>query len=829
MIHMIGNAHIDPVWLWRWTEGYQEIKATFQSALDRLDETDDFVFTAACADYYRWVQENAPDMFRRIKARVAEGRWHIVGAMWVQPDCNMPSGEAFARHLLYSQRFFQTQLGVTVKTGYNVDSFGHNAMLPALLRRAGIENYVFLRPGKHENADIPYPLFKWTAPDGSSVNAFRIIDGYGGGYDSVEADIQRALEMEDKMGYPIMCFYGVGNHGGGPTIKNIASIRAYQKDGARGAEVVFSDPDAYFAEIKGLDLDLPEWKGELQHHASGCYSATSLIKRLNRRAENALLRCEFFAALSHSLTGHEAGSLAQGWRNLLFNQFHDVLCGCCIREAYDDAQSQLYEAVSLAAREENAALQKISWRVDTVRGIPGRVRSKESHFALWELNGLGTPVIVFNPHPFAAEAPVQFFGGVAQATDENDAEVPVQVVRASRTNGRDKWDSIFMARVPALGYRLYWVYLAEKGQASADSIRTPADNDAAQIAASGLKISTHALENRHIAAHFDPESGALNSLVLKESGREILKRPARPRLVDIEHADTWAHGIFTFDRMRESFGAARFQVLETGPVRAKLRVTTAAGRSTLTQDYTLYADADQLEVEVCLDLREDFRMLKLCFPVAAKRPRARAEIAYGVIERPLDGREETGQRWMEVGDDAGGLAVLNDGKYSFSAVDGELRLTVANSSIYADHYGQETRDDLCVHADIGVQRFRYALVPHAGGWQEVGLARRGEVFNRGLTHIVETYHEGDLPAVYEGLRVDAENVSVGAIKRAEDGDGWVLRAVETAGRPVEATVEAPLWNRSIQLRFTPLEIKTVFVPDDPAAPVEERLLTERRD
>ena len=122
----------------------------------------------------QWVQENAPDMFRKIKARVAEGRWHIVGAMWVQPDCNMPSGEAFARHLLYSQRFFQTQLGVTVTTGYNVDSFGHNAMLPALLRRAGMENYVFLRPGKHENADIPYPLFKWTAPDGSSVNAFRI-------------------------------------------------------------------------------------------------------------------------------------------------------------------------------------------------------------------------------------------------------------------------------------------------------------------------------------------------------------------------------------------------------------------------------------------------------------------------------------------------------------------------------------------------------------------------------------------------------------------------------------------------------------------------------
>ena len=195
MVHMIGNAHIDPVWLWRWQDGYAEIKATFQSALDRLAENDDFVFTAACASYYEWIEENEPDMFRKIRERVREGRWHIVGGMWVQPDCNMPSGESFARHLLYSQRYFMEKFGVCVKTGYNVDSFGHSAMLPALLRRAGIENYVFLRPGTHENPDIPYPLFRWTAPDGSCVNAFRLADesgGYGSGYDCLAGKMDQA-------------------------------------------------------------------------------------------------------------------------------------------------------------------------------------------------------------------------------------------------------------------------------------------------------------------------------------------------------------------------------------------------------------------------------------------------------------------------------------------------------------------------------------------------------------------------------------------------------------------------------------------------------------
>ncbi len=842
MIHMIGNAHIDPVWLWLWRDGYHEVKATFLSALDRLNESEDFVFTCACADYYRWVEENAPDMFEQIKARVAEGRWKIVGGMWIQPDCNMPSGESFARQLMYSQRYFKEKLGVTVKTGYNVDSFGHSAMFPAILSRAGIENYVFLRPGHHENAKMPYPLFKWTSPDGSSLNAFRIVDGagYGSGNDSVEKNIAAAMEMEEKMGYPIMCFYGVGNHGGGPTIKNIASIHAYQKNGKKGAEVVFSDPDTYFEQIKELGVALPEWKNEMQHHASGCYSATSLIKAMNRRTENALLRCEFFGAMADVLTGHKSKSVKQGWYNLMFNQFHDVMCGCSIYEAYVDAEDQLREAVSMAAREENAALQKISWRVDTVGGREGRLRhSKETNWNLWELDGLGTPIVVFNPHPFEATTPVQVPNGLTYATDENDNEIPIQVVRASRTNGPDKWDSVFYAKVPAMGYRLYWVYLGQKKAVEGyddesashieevvGGIRTPEKNDPKAIAASGLKVTETTIENNQIAVRFDADTGAIVSIVRKDSGREALKAPAMPRLVDIEHVDTWAHAVDVFDKMKESFQNAKFQIVEVGPVRAKLRVTTSAAKSTLIQDYILYADADQIEVEAMLDMQEKFRMVKLCFPVAAEAPVARAEISYGMIERPLDGCEETGHRWMEVGDKNGGIALLNDSKYSFSAVNGELRLTVVNTSIYADHYGQQTRDNLVRHADMGMNEFKYAIVPHDGCWCKANLNHRGEVFNRALPHVIETYHEGDLPAVYSGLAVDAENISVGALKRAEDDNGYILRVVETTGKATKTTLAAPMFGRNIELSFGAMEIKTLFVPDEADAPVKEVMITE---
>lgn len=796
MIHMIGNAHIDPVWLWQWQEGYQEVKASFRSALDRLSETEEFVFTCACADYYRWVEENDPRMFEEIARRVAEGRWRVVGGMWIQPDCNMPSGESFVRQLMYSQRYFYERFGLTAKTAYNVDSFGHNAMLPQIFRRAGIENYVMMRPSRRENAKIPGWLFDWYSPDGSHVRTFRIMDtvGYGSGFGSCDRNIAEALEAQKEHGYPMMCFYGVGNHGGGPTISNLKAIRAYQEAHPED-EVIFSSPDEYFECVR--DVEVPKWESEMQHHASGCYSATSLIKKYNRRAENALFSAETIGVMGERLAGRRIGDMTQGWRNLMFNQFHDIMCGCAIREAYEDARNQLGESIAIAAREQNAAVQAMSWKIDTMEGLAGRRRSKESHFRLWELNGQGTPLVVFNPHSFPVRQTVQLYGKTARATDHMGNELPLQVVRASRTNGADKWDSIITADVPALGYRLYWIYL---------------EGEAAQ-AKNELKVGEGYIENAHIAAKFDRETGALISLVDKKNGYEAISAPAGMRLFDVEFADTWAHMEFKFDDPRGDFGGAEFAVKEAGPVRAKLRVKTVCGASTLVQDYILGADDDQLIVEAKLDMNEKFRMAKLCFPVNAQKPVARAEIAYGVIERECDGCEETGQRWLELGGDEGGLGILNDSKYSFSAPGGEIRLTVANTSIYADHYGQKDRDEDCRHMDMGEQEFRYALVPHGGSWRDAGLTRRGMAFNMPLASIVETYHEGELGPEYEGVRVDAENVTVSAIKRAEDGSGWVARITENCGIPTAAEIDIKLIGRKIKVNMGKYEIKTLLLRD----------------
>ena len=230
-IYMIGNAHIDPVWLWEKSEGMSEIKSTFRSVLDRMKEFDDFYFSCACAGYYEWIERIDPDMFAEIKERVKEGRWEITGGFWIQPDCNMPCGESFARHALYSQCYFAEKFGVTAKTGYNVDSFGHNGMMPQILRQSGMENYVYMRPSDKENPSLAENLFFWESPDGSRVLSYRLPQEYStkllNESEALEEKYNKAKEIAAEKNQPQMLFYGVGNHGGGPTIRALKQLKGY--------------------------------------------------------------------------------------------------------------------------------------------------------------------------------------------------------------------------------------------------------------------------------------------------------------------------------------------------------------------------------------------------------------------------------------------------------------------------------------------------------------------------------------------------------------------------------------------------------------------------
>ena len=307
-IYAIGHGHIDPTWLWRWTEGYEEVRATFRSALDRMEETEAFVFSASSACFYQWIKECDAELFDSIRKRVKEGRWEIVGGLWVEPDCNIPLGESFVRHALYSQRFFMREFGRKATVGFNPDSFGHAGTLPQILKKAGMDYYVYMRPDPV--TEMRYPdgtVFWWEAQDGSRLLTSIIPLDY-----VADKGIREKILRLQKYPYKskeqkhILCFYGVGNHGGGPTKECIREIQSIQQEADNTSSVKFARMDTFFeAFLEDMkENSIPEIKTELQHHARGCYSVHSEIKRMNRRAEHVLMSAERFATIAWLMGFH---------------------------------------------------------------------------------------------------------------------------------------------------------------------------------------------------------------------------------------------------------------------------------------------------------------------------------------------------------------------------------------------------------------------------------------------------------------------------------------------------------------------------------------------
>ncbi len=411
-LHLIGNAHIDPVWLWTWQEGFHEAKATFRSALDRLREFPDFVFTASSAALYAWVEQSDPAMFGEIQQRVAEGRWELAGGWWIEPDCNIPCGESFVRQGLLGQRYFQEKFGKKAHVGYNVDSFGHSGGLPQVLKKSGLDFYVFMRPMVYEK-ELPGDLFWWESPDGSRILTFRLPVSYGTGGGDQREHVFACVGQVNPAWKRSMCFYGVGNHGGGPTIQALKSLQSLQADPERPAELLFSGPEAFFQAVQPENSGLPVVRDDLQHHASGCYAAHSGIKRWNRRAENQLLVAEKWSALAAWKTGQPyPQEFERAWQNVLFNQFHDILAGTSLEVAYGHARDSTAKPSPLPSAPSTRPPSP----------SPGASVSRRTEAT--------KPLVVFNPHAWPVKAPVEMefdrWGDSAQLLDDLGARVPFQ-------------------------------------------------------------------------------------------------------------------------------------------------------------------------------------------------------------------------------------------------------------------------------------------------------------------------------------------------------------------------------------------------------------------
>ena len=800
-IHMIGQAHIDPVWLWNWSEGISVVHSTFQSALDRMKETPDFKFTASSAQFYHWVAENDPAMLKEIRKRVEEGRWCSVGGWWVEPDMNIPSGEAMVRQGLYGQQTLLRLLGRRAKVAYNPDSFGHTGNLPQIIKSQGMENYIFMRPGIREKT-LPSDLFWWSGTDGTEVLTYRIQFGYNDS-GSVRTRVENLVaQYGNQPMKSFMAYYGAGDHGGGATKINISSINELkvEKDAPK---VIYSTPETYFKEAReDKSLKLPVIHDDLQHHAVGCYTAESAIKKGNRLSESALVTAEKVASIGSAAWGahYPKEEFTTAWHKVLFLQFHDSLAGSSLFDHSQDAREGHGHAQDVAHQATFMAVQKLEWQVST--------EDPDSQYLL-----------VFNPHAWEVKDNVEYdynWGTMHKSSrvdDEKGNALPHQWAPGSSEAGSRKKLVVSMT-VPPMGYRQIRLWDSEN----------PAPK-------SVVKVTENSLENDLIKVSFS-YNGTIG-IFDKATGKELFaggNTGCRAVVID-DPSDTWSHDIKTYNKEIGAFGNATIKILEEGPLRGKIRTITTYGISTLTIDWTLYADSKNPEAAVTLDWHEHLKMIKFSFPVDVDSPVATYETSYGTIIRATNGDEDPGQRWIDVTGkrESGnyGLAVFNDAKYGYSIIGSDLRISVARAAVYA-HHNPKVLDMKAEHLwqDQGIQTFRLKLVPHAGNWQHSNLVRVAEEFMAPAVPIYQGIHRGTMPKSGSFLSVDAQNIIVSAVKQAESGDDLILRCVETNGSAVTANLDLAFAKKKWSGSFRPYEIKTLRVNAKSGSIKEVNLLEE---
>jgi alpha-mannosidase len=780
-IRAVGNSHIDMAWLWPWTETVEVVRNTFGSVLDLMQEYPDFKFTMSSARAYEWMEERYPDLFQEIVQRVKEGRWEVIGGMWVEPDLNMPAGESLTRQLLIGKRYFQEKFGVDVKIGWNPDSFGYSWQLPQIYKKSGMDYFVTQKLlWAHEFTTFPYKMFWWEAPDGSRLLTYFPHD-YAGGIEAeaMEKDVSEwapAIYGPQLSDPPeTMHLYGVGDHGGGPTRTMLDHATRLAEPDAVFPKLQLSTASAFFADLekKLPGMTVPAWKDELyfQYHR-GVFTTQADTKQRIRRSEETLLNAEVLSSLAFLYgRSYPQEEMKQAWKRLLFDHFHDIMPGSGIAVNYLDARRNL-EDVQRAGREAiRASLGEIGTRVDT--------------------RGVGVPVLIFNtlswPRTGVIELEAQLPEAAPQVSVVDSKGKPADSQLLSLDPETHRARILVLANTPAVGYNTYFVRAAVRADSSHSTVKATADT----------------LENDFIRLKVDPRTGCMTELFDKRNQTEALapaetdsggpKKFACGNLLQAfydkpKEWDAWNIDA-DFEKQHWDLDKAdEVTLAENGPLRAVIRVRKHFQNSAFIQDVTLYAGVPRVDVRMQADWHEKHILLKVAFPLSAHSKKARFEIPYGSIDRPTTRNTPAEQaefevpalHWADVSDAQHGFSLLNDSKYGYDAKGNVLRLSLLRSPEWPDP-----------HADEGHHEFTYSLYPHGGTWSEAQTVRRADELNYQLFTLQLEKHQGALAAQHSFLQLEPDNVVLTALKKAEDGDGLVLRFYEWAGTEADVRLTLP--------------------------------------
>ncbi len=798
--HLTGNAHIDAAWLWPWTETVDVVRRTFGTALQLMYEYPDYTYTQSAAAYNEWMADKYPEINAEIAQRIKEGRWEIVGGMWVEPDLNMPDGESLVRQLLVGKRWYKDAYGVDVRIGWNPDSFGYTWQLPQIYKKSGVDYFVTQKMTWNDTNQLPFKLFWWESPDGSKVLTYFPHDyvNLDMNPDRLSENLKAARERSPGM-MEMMDLYGVGDHGGGPTRAILDVASHWAEPGHITPKYEFGTAQSFFSSIekriapesrtwnyqsiaKGYtaptavagEVSIPTWDSEmyLEYHR-GVYTTQANHKRNMRDAEEQVLNAEKWASLAW-LDGREypGKELTEDWKKVLFNQFHDLAAGSGIGVIYKDAQKD-YDVVRWSTNEiDTNSLEAVTAGINTAS------------------RGGTIPLVVWNPLGWDRTGDVyvkvQSPTGKAQDYTWSDGDKSGKLHLAYTLNSGPSTgvSSLRLTDVvvPALGYRV--LQLAPN---TFRVVSSPKEDN-------GRGQREFTLLGKNLRVNLDKTTGCITSIFDLRSNYETLSKGACGNELQAfkdtpKDYDAWNIDPGTLDQPPSLLnGADSVELLNTGAPFQAVRVTRHWQNSKFVQTISLNFNSDIVDIDNEIDWHERHVLLKAAFPLAASGPFATYEIPYGTIERPTTRNnswekaqfEVPAMRWADLGDGKHGLSVINNSKYGYDAAGNVLRLTLLRSPVDPDP-----------EADQGHHHFHYALYPHAGTWKDALTVRHGYEYNYPLTAVVTTAHAGSLPAEHSFASVGPENVVLTAVKKAEDANGLIFRAYEWAGKETTAEFHVP--------------------------------------
>ncbi|NBD26571.1 glycoside hydrolase family 38 N-terminal domain-containing protein [Paenibacillus glycinis] len=804
-LHLLSNAHLDPVWQWEWEEGAAAAVSTFRAAAEFCREYDGYVFNHNEVILYRWIEEYEPELFRAIQALVAQGRWHIMGGWYLQPDCNMPSGESIVRQMLHGRAYFGEKFGARPTTAINFDSFGHSRGLVQLMAKAGYDSYLFMRPD--DRTAGPDRDFRWIGFDGSEVLAHQTHF-----YNTQMGQARQAIEkwLDANAGKELGVFlWGVGNHGGGPSRRDLDDIGELIQE-RDAVEIAHSTPEAYFAELE-RGAELPGHEGDLNPRFVGCYTSMIRIKQKHRLLENELYATEKMlssAAIAGKLTYPKA-ELREAAYDLMTAQFHDILPGSSVQPA------------------EDASLRLLGHGLETVSRLKARaffaLAAGERQAAEGEY-----PILVYNPHPFPVTGEFACEFMLADQNWKPEFSNPVVYRDGMRIPSQSEKEHSNIN----LDWRKRVVFRAELAPSSMNRFDCRIEMLPVRPAPKSLiENGRIVFANGTLEAVINAHTGLLDAYAV--NGVPYLQAGAFRPVVVADNEDPWRMDANRFEPDIGSFqlmdrGAGSdfsglrhallpsVRVVEDGEVRTVVEAVLAYNQSKLVLTYKLPKQGSQLEVHARVFWNEKDKLLKLAIPTTLAEPGYCGQTVYGVQELNADGQETVAQKWTAACSraDGGAVTLINDGTYGSDFREGVIRPTLLRSPGYTTHPIMDrpliVQDRFSPRIDQGEREFRF--------WLNAGTAReRLARVDREATQLGEApyalsfFPSGRGARALPLIELKDDAVQLGAFKAMEQGDDYLLRLYEPTGIARETEVCLPALGMASRVSLRPFEVKTYRV------------------